>query len=382
MLDSLGIGALPDAHLYGDAGCNTLRSISRSANFEAGNLRKLGLFNIDGVTCGEAVPAPSGAFVRLAEVSKGKDTTIGHWEIAGVESKRPLPTYPNGFPEEIIRAFEAATGRKTLCNLPYSGTDVIRDYGEQHVQTGDLIVYTSADSVFQVAAHENVVLIEQLYEYCEQARAILTGEHAVGRVIARPFVGQAPNFTRTSNRHDFSLAPPATTMLDELAQSGRDVLSVGKIVDIFAGRGITDFVRTRNNDDGIARTLEMLDRDFEGLCFVNLVDFDMVYGHRNDVDGYAKALASFDRALKGILAKLRAEDILMITADHGCDPGDESTDHTREYVPLLMCGRPIKPGVNLGTRRTFSDIGATILEYLGVEPQKIKGESMLKEVLI
>ena len=382
MLDSLGIGALPDAHLYGDAGCNTLRAISRSANFEAGNLRELGLFNIDGVTCGEAVPAPSGAFARLAEVSKGKDTTIGHWEIAGVESKRPLPTYPNGFPEEIIRAFEAATGRKTLCNLPYSGTDVIRDYGERHMQTGDLIVYTSADSVFQVAAHEDVVPIEQLYEYCEQARAILTGEHAAGRVIARPFVGQAQNFTRTSNRHDFSLAPPATTMLDELAQSGRDVLSVGKIVDIFAGRGITDFVRTRNNDDGIARTLEMLDRDFEGLCFVNLVDFDMVYGHRNDVDGYAKALASFDRALEEILAKLRAEDILMITADHGCDPGDESTDHTREYVPLLMCGRPIKPGVNLGTRRTFSDIGATILEYLGVEPQKINGESMLKEVLI
>lgn len=382
VLDSLGIGALPDAHLYGDAGCNTLRSISRSANFEAGNLRKLGLFNIDGVTCGEAVPAPSGAFARLAEVSKGKDTTIGHWEIAGVESKRPLPTYPNGFPEEIIRAFEAATGRKTLCNLPYSGTDVIRDYGERHMQTGDLIVYTSADSVFQIAAHEDVVPIEQLYEYCEQARAILTGEHAVGRVIARPFVGQAPNFTRTSNRHDFSLAPPATTMLDELAQSGRDVLSVGKIVDIFAGRGITEFVRTRNNDDGIARTLEMLERDFEGLCFVNLVDFDMVYGHRNDVDGYAKALASFDRALEEILAKLRAEDILMITADHGCDPGDESTDHTREYVPLLMYGKPINPGVNLGTRRTFSDIGATILEYLGVEPQKIKGESMLKEVLI
>ena len=382
VLDSLGIGALPDAHLYGDAGCNTLRSISRSAHFEAGNLRELGLFNIDGVTRGEAVPAPSGAFARLAEVSKGKDTTIGHWEIAGVESKRPLPTYLNGFPEEIIRAFEAATGRKTLCNLPYSGTDVIRDYGERHMQTGDLIVYTSADSVFQVAAHEDVVPIEQLYGYCEQARSILTGEHAVGRVIARPFVGQAPNFTRTSNRHDFSLAPPATTMLDELAQSGKDVLSVGKIVDIFAGRGITDFVRTKNNDDGIARTLEMLDRDFEGLCFVNLVDFDMVYGHRNDVDGYAKALASFDRALEEILEKLRADDILMITADHGCDPGDVSTDHTREYVPLLMCGRPIKPGVNLGTRRTFSDIGATILEYLGVEPQKIKGESMLKEVLI
>ena len=340
VLDSLGIGALPDAHLYGDAGCNTLRSISRSANFEAGSLRELGLFNIDGVTCGEAVPAPSGAFARLAEVSKGKDTTIGHWEIAGVESKRPLPTYPNGFPEEVIRAFEAATGRKTLCNLPYSGTDVIRDYGERHMQTGDLIVYTSADSVFQVAAHEDVVPIEQLYEYCEQARAILTGEHAVGRVIARPFVGQAPNFTRTSNRHDFSLAPPATTMLDELAQSGKDVLSVGKIVDIFAGRGITDFVRTRNNDDGIARTLEMLDRDFEGLCFVNLVDFDMVYGHRNDVDGYAKALASFDRALEGILAKLRAEDILMITADHGCDPGDlNSTDHTREYTPFIIYGK-------------------------------------------
>ena len=381
VLDSLGIGALPDAHLYGDVGCNTLRSISRSIYFEAGNLKKLGLFNIDGVTCGSAVSAPLGAFARMAEVSCGKDTTTGHWEIAGVESKRQMPTYPNGFPYEIIGAFEKATGRKALCNLPYSGTEVIRDYGEQHMRTGDLIVYTSADSVFQIAAHEDVVPIELLYKYCEMAREILTGEHAVGRVIARPFVGQAPNFTRTSNRHDFSLAPPATTMLDELAHSGKGVLSVGKIVDIFAGRGITEFVRTRNNDDGIARTLEMLDRDFEGLCFVNLVDFDMVYGHRNDVDGYAKALASFDRALEGILAKLRAEDILMITADHGCDPGDVSTDHTREYTPLLIYGRPIKAGVNLGTRKTFSDIGATILEYFGVE-KKINGDSLLKEVLV
>ncbi len=381
VLDSFGIGELPDANVYGDAGCNTIKSVSGSEYFDIRYMKKLGLFNIDGVACGKIEPEPTGVFARMAEVSKGKDTTTGHWEIAGVESKKPMPTYPDGFPDEILKSFERATGRKTLCNRPYSGMDVLRDFGERHVQSGDLIVYTSADSVFQIAAHEDVVPIEQLYEYCKMAREILTGEHAVGRVIARPFVGEWPNFDRTANRHDFSLEPPAVTMLDQLTESGKTVISVGKIVDIFAGRGITESIRTQNNDDGIERTLEMLDKDFEGLCFVNLVDFDMVYGHRNDVDGYAKALTSFDRSLEKILSKLRDDDILMITADHGCDPGDESTDHTREYTPLLMYGKRIKPGVNLGTRRTFSDIGATILEYFEVEKQ-INGESMLKEVLI
>lgn len=379
VLDSVGIGAMPDANLYGDENCNTLGSISKSNFFDIRNMKRLGLFNIDGVTCGEKGAVPMGAFARMAELSRGKDTTIGHWEISGIESKFPLPTYPNGFPAEVISEFERLTGRKVLCNRPYSGTEVIKDYGKKHVETGDLIVYTSADSVFQVAAHENVVPLEQLYEYCEIARNLLTGEHAVGRVIARPFIGEFPNFRRTANRHDFSLKPPRITMLDQLVENGKSVIAVGKVVDIFAGRGITDFVRTKDNDEGIKRTLEIMERDFEGICFVNLVDFDMVYGHRNDVDGYAKALTRFDKALENIVKNLKNEDLLMITADHGCDPGDISTDHSREYTPFLMYGNSIKSGVNLGTRRTFSDIGATILDYFGIE-KKINGESMLNEV--
>lgn len=379
VLDSVGIGAMPDANLYGDENCNTLGSISKSSFFDISNMKRLGLFNIDGVACGEKGASPMGSFARMTELSRGKDTTIGHWEISGIESKFPLPTYPNGFPTEIISEFERLTGRKVLCNQPYSGTEVIKDYGKKHVETGDLIVYTSADSVFQVAAHENVVPLEQLYEYCEIARNLLKGEHAVGRVIARPFVGEFPNFRRTANRHDFSLKPPRITMLDQLVENGKSVIAVGKIVDIFAGRGITDFVRTKDNDEGINRTLEIMERDFEGLCFVNLVDFDMVYGHRNDVDGYAKALKRFDEALENIVGNLKNEDLLMITADHGCDPGDISTDHSREYTPLLMYGISIKSGVNLGTRRTFSDIGATILDYFGIE-KKINGESVLNEV--
>lgn len=379
VLDSVGIGAMPDARFYGDESCNTLGSISKSPFFDVRNMGKMGLFNIDGVTCGKDESAPLGAFARMTELSRGKDTTIGHWEISGIESKFPLPTYPNGFPEEIISEFERLTGRKTLCNRPYSGTEVIKDYGKKHVETGDLIVYTSADSVFQVAAHENVVPLEQLYEYCEIARNLLAGDHAVGRVIARPFVGEFPNFRRTANRHDFSLKPPKITMLNQLVENGKDVIAVGKIVDIFAGRGITDFVRTKDNDEGIKHTLEIMRKDFEGLCFVNLVDFDMVYGHRNDVNGYAKALTEFDKALANIIQNLKNDDLLMITADHGCDPGDISTDHSREYTPLLMYGNSIKSGVNLGTRRTFSDIGATILDYFGIE-KKINGESMLNEV--
>ena len=332
-------------------------------------MRKLGFFNIDGVEIGEKEAAPAGSFARMTETSKGKDTTIGHWEIAGVISPTPLPTYPNGFPKEILDEFSKRTGRGVLCNKPYSGTDVIRDYGEEHMKTGDLIVYTSADSVFQVAAHEDVVPVETLYEYCRIAREMLTGEHGVGRVIARPFIGEPGNFTRTTRRHDFSLVPPKTTMLDQLSGNGFDVLSVGKIIDIFAEKGITEYVRTTGNPDGIDKTLAYMKKDFNGLCFTNLVDYDMLYGHRNDVEGYAKALTYFDERLPELLAELSDEDILMITADHGCDPSTPSTDHSREYTPLVMYGKPIQAGVNYGTRDSFSDIAATILNYFGIKPE-------------
>ena len=380
VLDSVGIGELPDAAEYGDEGSNTLRACSASPYFDMPNMAKLGLFHIDQVDCGPKEEHPQGAWGRLAEASKGKDTTIGHWEIAGLISDKPMPTYPDGFPKELLDEFSRLTGRGWICNKPYSGTDVIRDYGEQHVKTGDLIVYTSADSVFQVAAHEEVVPIEELYRDCEIARKLLVGEHGVGRVIARPFVGTYPDFKRTSNRHDFSLTPPKATMLTQLSEAGFAVLSVGKIVDIFASDGVTDFVRTVSNEDGIDKTLAYMDRDFEGLCFTNLVDYDMLYGHRNDVDGYAKALTYFDRRLPELLAKLKEEDILMITADHGCDPSTPSTDHSREYTPLVIAGRQVRNGADLGTRATFADIGATVVEYFGV-PQKIDGSSFLNEIL-
>ena len=377
VLDSVGIGAMPDAAEYGDAGTNTLKSASKSPYFKLDHLRQLGLFNIDALDIGEKYDAPLASFARIAEKSKGKDTTIGHWEIAGVISDQPLPTYPNGFPEEVLSVFREKTGRGVLCNLPYSGTEVIKDYGKQHMETGDLIVYTSADSVFQIAAHEDIVPVEQLYEYCQIAREILTGKHGVGRVIARPFIGEPGNFTRTSNRHDYSLQPPQTTVLDQLKEEGKAVLGVGKIYDIFAGKGITDYVRSSSNADGINKLLEYMEQDFEGLCFVNLVDYDMLYGHRNDIDGYAKALTYFDSALPDIMKKMREEDILFITADHGCDPGYVcSTDHSREYTPLIMYGKSIKPGVNYGTLSTFADIGATILDYFGIE-KKISGNSIL-----
>ena len=376
VLDSFGIGEMEDAEAYGDKGTNTLQSVASSSEFDMPNMKELGLFNIDGVTCREGVEKPTARIARMKEASKGKDTTIGHWEIAGVLSKKPLPTYPNGFPQEILEAFSRATGRGVLCNKPYSGTEVIQKYGDEHVRTGNLIVYTSADSVFQIAAHEEVVPVETLYEYCQMAREILQGEHGVGRVIARPFVGTSGHYTRTPKRHDFSLEPPAVTMLDQLKAAGKDVISVGKIKDIFAGKGITDFVYTKGNEEGIERTLEYLDRDFEGLCFINLVDYDMLYGHRNDVDGYARALAYFDHKLPELMGKLREEDILMITADHGCDPGyTVSTDHSREHTPFLMYGKNVAPA-NLGTRETFADIGATVLDYFGITPQFI-GSSML-----
>ena len=379
VLDSFGIGEMEDAAAYGDVNVNTLRSVSSSPFFSIPNLKKLGLFHIEGVTAGDRSGAPEAVTARMTEASKGKDTTVGHWEIAGLCSPRPLPTYPEGFPEEVLDPFRKQTGRGVLCNRPYSGTQVIQDYGEAHMRTKDLIVYTSADSVFQIAAHEEIVPVEQLYEYCRIAREILQGEHGVGRVIARPFTGPCRGqFTRTPRRHDFSLTPPGTTMLDQLAAAGKDVIAVGKIGDIFAGKGITESVPTGGNGEGIEKTLAYLDRDFEGLCFVNLVDFDMLYGHRRDVDGYARALSVFDERLPEIMGKMREDDVLMITADHGCDPACQtSTDHTREYTPFLMYGRKIAPK-DKGTRKTFADIGATVLQYFGMTPAFL-GEGMLED---
>ena len=380
VLDSYGIGALPDAADFGDEGSNTLKTITASKAYDTPNMKKLGLFNIDGVDWMKKEESPAGAYGRMKERSRGKDTTIGHWEIAGVVSPKPLPVYPNGFPEEILEKFREATGREVLCNLPYSGTDVIRDYGEEHMKTGALIVYTSADSVFQIAAHEEIVPVEELYRYCEIAREILCGEHGVGRVIARPFIGEAPNFQRTANRHDFSLLPPRDTMLDAILEAGYDTYGIGKIYDIFAGKGIAHTQRIQNNVDGMEKTLEMQEKDFKGLCFVNLVDFDMMYGHRNDIEGYANAATVFDRQLKTFLERMRPDDILMITADHGCDPGFRGTDHSREHTPLLICGEDIKENVNLGTRETFADIAATVLDLLHVE-NNTDGTSM-KELII
>ena len=377
VLDSFGIGEMPDAEAYGDINVNTLRSVSKSPYFHMEHMRDMGLFQIDGVSVGEKTEHPTAGYARMTERSRGKDTTIGHWEIAGIYSPKPLPTYPNGFPEEVLEEFRLRTGRDILCNKPYSGTQVIADYGDEHVRTGKLIVYTSADSVFQIAAHEDVVPVEQLYDYCRIARQILQGEHGVGRVIARPFAGESGHYTRTPRRHDFSLLPPAVTMLDQLKAAGKDVIAVGKIQDIFVGKGITEHVYTSGNAEGIQRTLEYLDKDFEGLCFINLVDYDMLYGHRRDVDGYAKALAYFDEKLPEIQAHMRPEDILMITADHGCDPAyTKTTDHTREYTPFLMYGAPVVPG-NRGTRPAFSDIGATVLDYFGIQPE-FEGNSVLK----
>lgn len=379
VLDSVGIGEMPDADKYGDIGSNTVRACSKSKYFNLPNLSKMGLFNIEGMNYMPNEPDFTAAVARMSEKSNGKDTVIGHWEIAGVESISPFPTYPNGFPQEIIEKFEELTGRKTLCNKPYSGTEVLKKYGKQSVDEQSLIVYTSADSVFQIAAHEDVIPLEQLYEYCKIARKILCGEHSVGRVIARPFVGEEGSYERTTNRHDFALEPPENTMLDFIKSAGQQVIAVGKISDIFAGRGITEKILTKGNEDGINKTLEIMERDFEGLCFVNLVDFDMLYGHRNNVDGYAKALSFFDEKLNIICKNLRDDDILIITADHGCDPSTPSTDHSREYTPMIIYGQSIKAGVNLGTRHGFADISATVLDYLGIK-QKNKGISFLKEV--
>ncbi len=377
VLDSFGVGEEPDAAEYGDFDVNTIRACSTSKYFNMPNMGKMGLFNIDGVDCRPQEANPTAAYARCQEASKGKDTTTGHWEIAGIVSQKPMPTYPNGFPEEVLDEFTKLTGRGVLCNKPYSGTAVIQDYGDEHMKTGDLIVYTSADSVFQIAAHEDIVPPEQLYEYCRMARKMLVGEHGVGRVIARPFIGTSGKYERTPRRHDFSLEPPKDTMLDILKNAGKDVLGVGKIHDIFAAKGLTEFVFTEGNADGIDKTLAWMDRDFDGLCFVNLVDFDMLYGHRRDVDGYAKALAYFDEKLPEMVAKLNDDDIIMMTADHGCDPSyKKTTDHTREYIPFIMYGKNVKPG-NLGSRKSFTDIAATVLDYFGLDDGTI-GTSMLR----
>lgn len=378
VLDSLGIGELPDACLWNDEGSHTLAAIASHPDFNAPVLKSLGLFNIDGLSGG--VSEPRASFAKMAERSNGKDTTVGHWEIAGLISHSPLPTYPNGFSQEIIEEFERKTGRKTLCNKPYSGTEVIKDYGEEHIRTGALIVYTSADSVFQIAAHDSVISTEELYRYCEIAREMLKGEHAVGRVIARPFTGVYP-FKRTPLRHDYSLAPPDKTMLDMLKENGLSVISVGKINDIFAGRGITEGYPTKSNADGMKRTLWLTEKDFNGLAFVNLVDFDSVYGHRNDIKGYAGAVSGFDIKLGELLSRLRENDILIITADHGCDPSTPSTDHSREYTPMLIYGSKIKSGVDLGVRESFSDISATVLDIFGIGKGETAGSSFYKNVI-
>ena len=381
VLDSFGIGELPDAKNFGDEGSNTLKACFKSGKLNIPTMKKLGLYNIDGIDFGEIESSPIGAFGKIAEKSVGKDTTVGHWEIAGLVSNQALPTYPNGFPREIIDEFEKRIGRKVLCNMPYSGTEVIKDYGDEHLKSGNVIVYTSADSVFQSACHEEIVSKDELYRMCAIARDILVGEHAVGRVIARPFIGNSKDgFVRTANRRDFSLEPPKATLLDEIKGAGKDVLGVGKIYDIFGGKGLTETFKTKSNSDGLLVVNQLIERDFDGLCFVNLVDFDSKYGHRNDVLGYTKALNEFDEWLGSSLDKFNAGDVLIITADHGCDPSTESTDHSREYVPLLVYGNKVKSNLNLKTKESFADVGKTVADILSVK-NSLSGKSFLKEIL-
>ena len=379
VLDSFGIGEMPDAKKYGDEGSNTLAAIVKSKKYKTPNLDKLGLFNTEGVDCKEDVENPQASFARLAESSNGKDTTTGHWEMAGIISEKPFPTFPNGFPEDFLEEYSKRVGRKILCNKPYSGTEVIKDYGREHLETGALIVYTSADSVFQVAGHEDVISLEELYRCCEIAREMLQGDLGVGRVIARPFVGKEGSFERTRNRHDYALDPTGPIVMDDLVKNGFDSIGVGKIYDIFAGKSVEESYKMEDNIDGMNITLDLCDKDFNGLCFVNLVDFDMIYGHRNDVDGYANAASEFDKQLGQMMDKLREDDIVIITADHGCDPSTESTDHSREYVPMIIFGDKIKSGVDLKTRNTFADIGKTVADIFGIE-SPIPGTSFYREV--
>ena len=385
VLDSAGIGELPDAAKYGDEGSNTFVNIKKSRpDMDLKNMCSLGLGNIDGkdIDLLGKVENPIGCFGKMAEASNGKDTTTGHWEMTGIITENPFPTFTKtGFPYEVMRRLEADTGDMGfLGNLAASGTEIINILGDEHVRTGFPIVYTSADSVFQIAAHEDVVPVEKLYWICEKARAILQGPYAVARVIARPFTGTSGHYVRTKNRRDFSLAPTSATILDLISGAGKNVTAVGKIEDIFQHRGITVSSHTTNNHDGTEKTIEFIKKDSDGLIFTNLVDFDMVYGHRNDIDGYKNALEAFDKKLPEIISALKDEDILFITADHGCDPTTPSTDHSREYVPLLVYGKNIKHGVNLGVRSTFADLGKTVVDYLGIE-NSLPGTSFLKNII-
>ena len=381
VLDSAGVGEAPDADLFDDVGCDTFGTCVRSGNLHVPTMTSLGLYNLDGTSFEDKKEGVIGSYAKIQEKSMGKDTTVGHWEIAGVVSPKPMPTYPNGFPEELVKGLEEISGRKVLCNAVYSGTEVLKDYGKEAVETDSLILYTSADSVFQIAAHESLVPIEELYDICAKSRAMLTGEHAVGRVIARPFIGEYPNFTRTTNRHDFSLTPPRETMLDVLGEAGKKVIGVGKIYDIFAGVGVQETTPNKGNDANMKRTFEIAKEDWEGLCFVNLVDFDMLYGHRNDIAGYTNALNAVDIQLKELMDMMKEDDILIVTADHGCDPGFKGTDHSREYIPCLMYGQHIKEGVNLGIRKSYADIAQTVCEYLDVPYPTGDGESFLDKII-
>lgn len=380
VLDSVGVGELPDAADYGDVGSNTVKNIYKSVeNFSLPNLEKLGLLNINGFEDIKKSETFSGSIAKCNEKSKGKDTTTGHWEISGLILDKPFPTYPDGFPEDFMKEFEKRVGRKTIGNYPASGTEIIKELGKAHVDTGNLIVYTSADSVFQIAAHEEVVPLEELYKICETAREMLQGEHGVGRVIARPFIGSEGNFTRTENRKDFSLVPPKDTLLDYVKNNNMEVYAIGKIEDIFVNRGITKSNHTHNNAEGIEATINAIKEDFKGMIFTNLVDFDMVYGHRNNVQGYGDALKYFDDKLPEIIDSLKDDDVLIITADHGCDPTTESTDHSREYIPLIFYGKAIKDNNNLGILDTYATIGKTILNMLNIE-NNLEGNSVLGNI--
>ncbi|MGI5911114.1 MAG: phosphopentomutase [Syntrophomonadaceae bacterium] len=377
VLDSVGVGECFDSCNYGDQGSNTLANTALAVGgLDLPHLQQMGLGNIIPIKGVPPLELPQAAYGKMTEKSPGKDTTTGHWELMGLVLKHAFPTYPEGFPPKIISEFEQRISRKTLGNIVASGTEIIKELGQEHMRTGYPIVYTSADSVFQIAAHEKIIPLEQLYAYCRLARDILQGEHAVGRVIARPFIGEPGNFVRTANRHDFSLKPDRT-ILDNIKESGQVVIGIGKINDIFAGQGITESHPVINNQDGVNKILKILKRDFNGLLFVNLVDFDQLYGHRNDVSGYAHALEEFDQGIPKILALLKDDDLLIITADHGCDPTTASTDHSREYVPVLVYGNKINQGINLGCRETFADVAATIAEFLGISPYKLAGKSFL-----
>ncbi len=379
VLDSVGVGEMPDAAEYGDVGSDTLGNIARKmGGLKMPNLGKLGLGNIHDIQGVPPVEEPTGLFCKMSEASKGKDTTIGHWEIAGLITTNPFPTYPNGFPEEVIKAFEEAIGTKTLGNYPASGTVIIDDLGEEHMKTGYPIVYTSADSVFQIAAHEEIIPIPRLYEICEIARKLLKGEHMVSRVIARPFIGKPGSFSRTGNRHDYAVTPPEKTVLNHLQDAGYPVIGVGKIRDIFNGYGVTDNHKMKDNINGLEVTEELLKQDTKGLIFTNLVDFDMKFGHRNDVKGYADALEAMDAFMPRIFEAMKPSDVLFITADHGCDPTTASTDHSREYVPLLVWSKTLKGGA-LETRKTFADIAATIDDIFGLG--KVKAGESFKDRL-